>query len=212
MKRKPRTFPRQIPQQARSRATVDAVVEAAAHLLATRGWHAATTNHIAERAGVSIGSLYKYFPSKPAIVAEVARRRIAAEVAAIEATLAAHPDDLKAMLSAMVETTADRYAASAALDTQLMEQLGPIEMARVLRGAEAEVVARTERYLVAQGRLRKPDAVPLTSFLVVHTLRGLLVAAAAHDPVLLGGASFRREIVLLLRRYLGCETVVDDDQ
>src|SRR4051794_2622813 len=63
-----RTLPRRMPRQPRARLTRDAIIEAAAHLLATRGWDASTTNHIAERAGVSIGSLYKYFPNKPSIL------------------------------------------------------------------------------------------------------------------------------------------------
>src|ERR1044071_1213567 len=82
-----RTVPRRIPRQPRAHLTRDAIIEAAAHLLATRGWDGSTTNHIAVRAGVSIGSLYKYFPNKASILAEVARRRIGAEVAAIAATL-----------------------------------------------------------------------------------------------------------------------------
>jgi AcrR family transcriptional regulator len=73
MNKTSRTVPRRIPKQRRSRATVDAIVEAAAHLLAARGWEASTTNHIAERAGVSIGSLYKYFPNKSSILAGTSR-------------------------------------------------------------------------------------------------------------------------------------------
>ena len=201
MKQRSRTSPRRIPQQSRSRATVDAIVEAAAHLLAARGWSASTTNHIAERAGVSIGSLYKYFPNKPSIVAEVARRRIRSEVAAIEGTLAAHPDDPHAMLAAMVTATADRYSENAALDTELMEQLGHLEMARFLRDAEAGVVRTTERYLRRSvGRVRPGEGA--AAFLVVHTLRGVLVAAAARQPTLLQSKPFRQEIVRLLQCYL----------
>ena len=158
MKTKARTSPRRIPQQRRSRVTVDAIVEAAAHLLAARGWHASTTNHIAERAGVSIGSLYKYFPNKPSILAEVARRRIAGEVSGIAATMQAHADDPRAMLGAMVAATVERYAVNAALDTALMEHLGPMEVARFLRDAEGAVVEMTEGYLARhRARLRARD-------------------------------------------------------
>ncbi|PWR22432.1 TetR/AcrR family transcriptional regulator [Zavarzinia compransoris] len=59
------------PTQGRSQATVTAVVDAAAQLLAEQGYARLTTNHIAERAGVSIGSIYQYFPGKEAIVALV---------------------------------------------------------------------------------------------------------------------------------------------
>lgn len=197
-----RTLPRRIPRQPRARLTRDAIIEAAAHLLATRGWEASTTNHIAERAGVSIGSLYKYFPNKPSILAEVARRRIDAEVGALAATLERQEGDPAGMPAAMVVATADRYAANAALDTALLEQLGAIEVARFLRDAEAEVVRMTERYLRRHRRqLRTGEGA--AAFVAVHTLRGVLVAAAAHDPALLQSAVFRAEVVLLLERYLG---------
>ena len=60
--------PRKKPLQSRSRATVHAVLTAAAHILEERGLSAFNTNAVAERAGVSIGSLYQYFPSKDAIL------------------------------------------------------------------------------------------------------------------------------------------------
>jgi AcrR family transcriptional regulator len=203
MKKRSGTEPRRIPQQRRARVTVDAIVQAAAHLLAARGWDASTTNHIAERAGVSIGSLYKYFPNKPSIVAEVARRRIRAEVSGIAATLEAHASDPGGMLAAMVAATAERYAASAALDTALMEQLGTIEMARFLRSAEASVVRLTASYLARHAdQLRAGDS--STAFVAVHALRGSLMAAAAHNPRLLHAPAFRQELVRLLQGYLKC--------
>ena len=59
---------RKVPRQARSSAMVDTILEAAARVLAEEGLGRATTNRIAEVAGVSIGSLYQYFPNKLAIV------------------------------------------------------------------------------------------------------------------------------------------------
>jgi AcrR family transcriptional regulator len=60
--------PRKKPLQSRSRATVEAVLSAAARILEDRGLPGFNTNAVAERAGVSIGSLYQYFPSKDAIL------------------------------------------------------------------------------------------------------------------------------------------------
>jgi len=68
--------PKKLPSQRRSQATFDALVEACAWLLARRGYAGTTTNHIAERAGVNIASLYEYFPGKDAIVAQVAERLV----------------------------------------------------------------------------------------------------------------------------------------
>jgi AcrR family transcriptional regulator len=67
---------RRRPRQARSRATWEAIVEAAAQILERRGSAGFNTNEVAERAGVSIGTLYQYFPDKHAILAAAARREL----------------------------------------------------------------------------------------------------------------------------------------
>ncbi|MFS8122779.1 TetR/AcrR family transcriptional regulator [Rhizobium sp. BR 250] len=67
---------RKEPRQKRSRATVDAVIHAAARILSDHGWAGFTTNKVAETAGVSIGSLYQYFPDKVSIVEAVRHRHL----------------------------------------------------------------------------------------------------------------------------------------
>lgn len=74
MARKPLTKPRKHASQERSRATVDALVEATARILVREGFDKASTNRIAEVAGVSVGSLYQYFPGKEALVVAVIDR------------------------------------------------------------------------------------------------------------------------------------------
>lgn len=65
--------PRKMPRQRRAKATVEAILSAAAHILEIDGFEAMTTARVAERAGVSIGSLYQYFPDKRALAATVIR-------------------------------------------------------------------------------------------------------------------------------------------
>jgi AcrR family transcriptional regulator len=69
-----RRKPRKKPAQERSRETVAALLTAAARILAEDGYERASVNRIAARAGVSVGSLYQYFPTKEALVAAVAQR------------------------------------------------------------------------------------------------------------------------------------------
>ena len=66
--RKKTTRARKVPNQARSQETVSVILEASARILESHGLHAFNTNAIAARAGVSIGSLYQYFPNKDAIL------------------------------------------------------------------------------------------------------------------------------------------------
>jgi AcrR family transcriptional regulator len=103
-----RSRPRKTPLQARSRATFDAVLTAAAHILETQGLQGFNTNAVADRAGVSIGSLYQYFPSKDAILAALIERRALAFAEQLEtltnaSTGATLADDLGLLLSQAVD-------------------------------------------------------------------------------------------------------------
>lgn len=71
-----RAEPRKAPSQQRSRQTVERILDAAARLLDERGYAATTTNHVAELAGVSIGSLYQYFPNKDALLVALAEQHL----------------------------------------------------------------------------------------------------------------------------------------
>lgn len=75
--------PRKLPIQARARATWEAIVEAAAQLLSTSGLAGFNTNAVAMRAGVSVGTLYQYFPNKDALMAALIAREQAARADAL---------------------------------------------------------------------------------------------------------------------------------
>jgi len=62
---------RKVPRQKRSKELVEAILEASAQIFAELGYARATTNKIAERAGVSVGSLYQYFPNKDSLIASL---------------------------------------------------------------------------------------------------------------------------------------------
>ena len=66
--------PRKIPAQARSAATVEAILQAATQVLISSGFEKMSTTRIAERAGVSVGSFYQYFPNKRALLAALVHR------------------------------------------------------------------------------------------------------------------------------------------
>jgi AcrR family transcriptional regulator len=76
--------PRKTPGQRRSVETVARILDAAARIFDERGYHRTTTNHIAEAAGVSIGSLYQYFPNKDALLVALAERHLDEATVAFE--------------------------------------------------------------------------------------------------------------------------------
>lgn len=80
-----RLSPRKPPTQDRSRATVEAILGAAIDLLSSRGYARTSTNLIAARAGVSVGSLYQYFPNKDAIATALFERHAAGIERIVEA-------------------------------------------------------------------------------------------------------------------------------
>ncbi len=99
---------RRAPVQARSRARVDAILDAADAVFLEMGFAAATTNHVAARAGTSIGSLYRFFPDKDAILVALAER-YAARMQAIAVTVT--PDPRGRTIAGMVAHGIDTFNA-----------------------------------------------------------------------------------------------------
>jgi AcrR family transcriptional regulator len=95
MRRRPLTKPRKVASQERARATVHALVDATARILVKEGFDKASTNRIAEVAGVSVGSLYQYYPGKEALVAAVIDRHNRETYALFRAYLENHSDQLR---------------------------------------------------------------------------------------------------------------------
>ncbi|MFL9532176.1 TetR/AcrR family transcriptional regulator [Acinetobacter baumannii] len=96
--------PRKRPRQARSVATFEAILEAAARILESLGFARFNTNAVAELAGVSIGSLYQYFPSKDALIVELIRRERAELSKRIVKAIQEHEaTDLKEKLKLIIQ-------------------------------------------------------------------------------------------------------------
>ncbi|WP_439897140.1 TetR/AcrR family transcriptional regulator, partial [Cronobacter sakazakii] len=116
----PPLTPRKAPRQARSRALVEAIIEATARIFEREGAAACTTNAVAETAGVSIGSLYQYFPNRHALTAALVAREHESLLSAMQHA-AARPDPadrLSGMVDAAVDYEFARPALARTLDLQ----------------------------------------------------------------------------------------------
>ncbi|MCP3984421.1 MAG: TetR/AcrR family transcriptional regulator [bacterium] len=203
MKRHRPTSARKRPSQARSQATVDTILDAAAQVFEARGYAAGTTNRIAVRAGVSIGSVYEYFPNKDAIVVALANRELERERQEIMEVLADSPrKSLNALLRQFVETIVAFHARSPALHRILFDEAEhpPETHACVLRFEES--LAHALEAVLRKRRIVAPDR-DLAAHLVVQTTESL-----AHRFVLRGiheldQHAFIEEVTRLLARYLG---------
>ena len=100
--------PRKKPQQRRSHATIDTIFEATIQVLLANGFDKITTIQIAERAGVSIGSLYQYFPNKRALLAAIVGRHVGGVVdATIAACKSVHGKPIAEMCATMMSVFVD---------------------------------------------------------------------------------------------------------
>jgi AcrR family transcriptional regulator len=145
-----RTRPRKKPRQARAQHTVDAIIEAAARILEEQGHGGFTTNAVAELAGVSIGTLYQYFPAKDALLGALIARETAGLVEGAEAAcmLAAGQQALDALVRAAVRHQVRRPRLARLLD---------FEEARLPLDAGTQVV-RSRFVAILADILARPDA------------------------------------------------------
>jgi len=199
----PPTAARRTPRQRRSRVIVSAIVEAGRRLLESEGPRALTTNRIAERAGVSIGSLYRYFPNKQAIVAAIYEGETGREVEGIRASAswAIEEIPLREALAALVDYQLDRHRRLIELGRDFYREhhrdfsLGP----RV--GAEA-VERRLRDLLLRHGdavRVRDPSQ---AAFLLARGISAIVRRAVDERPEKLRETAFRDELVDLVLAYV----------
>lgn len=125
------------PRQKRSQATVAAIIAAGARILGRDGWEGFTTNAVAERAGVSIGSLYEYFRNKQALLDAIADDHIGRgeQLQAHAAGLVASRRELKDLVDMLVDGAIALHADDPALHRVLSSEvpLGKSVRARVVR-------------------------------------------------------------------------------
>jgi AcrR family transcriptional regulator len=201
--RSPRTAPRRSPRQRRSHDTVDVLLEATEIVLAQRGFAAATTNHIAEAAGVSIGTLYHYFPSKEALVEAVVHRMWMRELEVLDkhrAELAGGPLDaaVHAIVRDLVAVMAERrelyrrwYAEASHLG-RLDEGLG----------ISARAVAALREALAHRAPQLRPRNLDFAADLVVKMVLAMVRTGARDYEREIRSGELAAEISDMVVRYL----------
>lgn len=172
---RPLVKPRKAPRQARSEATVDALLSATARILARDGYDRASTNRIAEAAGVSPGSLYQYFPGKEALVAALIDRHHTQMNEVFDRHMAALADaPLREAVEGVVRATMEAHASDPALHRALFDQVPRVgklcDLMDNLDGHVAEVVKAA--LLARRAELRVTD-VETATFVVVHAVQAL---------------------------------------
>lgn len=191
---------RRQPVQLRSRQTVLAVLDAVVKLVKRDGVEGVTTNRIADVAGVSIGSVYQYFPDKGAIFAALHDRHVDEMSRLVERTLVDHAaSPLEVLVRALVEAMVDAHAA----DPELCELL-TMEVPQAGDGARAfEVRLRGAFRLALASRARQPSRdIERVLFVLPHMINALSHGAVLRRPPRLSLAAAKQECVHAVLAYL----------
>jgi len=190
-----RTRPRKQPLQARARHTVDAIIEASARILEEQGHGGFTTNAAAELAGVSIGTLYQYFPDKDALLGALITRETTclAEEAEAACMMTAGPEALDAVIRAAVAHQFRRPRLARLLDFE--EARLPLDTGTQLVRAKfttilADILARPDLPQQAQISIAAAD--------VAAIMRGMIDAAGER-----GGQGQQALVARVRRAVLG---------
>ena len=196
------------PQQRRAQVTVDAMVTAADELLSTLPYDSVTTNRIAERAGVGIGSLYQYFPNKESIVARVVTQWVEAMVAEVGARLAGTArlelaDAALAMVSALFEVV-DRNRVKVRLILEVIPFALQIPAVAALPQQLVLMAARTHASFRDRLNFERPEA---ASYVLMVMSRASIIETVLHCPPHLDRRDVERTIAdFIARIMLGNET------
>lgn len=198
---------RRKPRQARAEETVLAILEAAAQILEKGGLPAFNTNAVAERAGVSIGTLYQYFSDKNAILKTLAQREITATLGEVGLAFRGEMGNtiesrVRGIVRAMISAFRGRQRARKA-----------VMQAVLLQGTSNELLAPVASFIAAAGtqggRSEQHIFAHLNSqqiFVLSRALMGTVRAAVIEERPFFRDPSFEDELVRLVLSYLAAAT------
>jgi AcrR family transcriptional regulator len=194
--------PRRQPRQRRSRQTVETLLSAVVRVLKKHGVEGVTTNRIAETAGISIGSVYQYFPDKQAIFKAIHDRHVDQINGVVERVLVEHASSsLEEFVRALIEALINAHE----VDVELH---GVMALAAP-NGAEGtrdlEVLLRSvfRRALTARfGEEKSPRELDRMLFVLPHIVEALAHGAAYWRPARLSLAAAKEEAVRAVVAYL----------
>jgi AcrR family transcriptional regulator len=197
-----RTSVRRRPKQRRSRQTVEAVLDAVVRLLKRGGSKTITTNRIAEVAGVSIGSVYQYFPDKRAIFTALHQRHVDQIDRMVQTKLVEHAaSSIEELVRAMVEAMVEAHAIDPELYELLMTEVphradGTRDFAVRLHGAFLLAISSRAHELKKRRDLDK------VVFVVTHMVEALSHGAVLRRPASMSLKDAKEEAVRAILAYL----------
>jgi AcrR family transcriptional regulator len=197
------TKPRKNATQERSRATVDALLDATARVLVKVGYDHTSTNKIAEAAGVSIGSLYQYFPSKEALVAAVIQKHIGEMMDVVRASLLRVAElPIREAARELVQVMIEAHRIEPKLHRVLVEQIPRVGQMEHVERVDEEATALVRAYLESRRDEIRVADLDMAAFIAVSSVEAMTHVAVLRRPELLSDPRFVDEVAALVVRYL----------
>lgn len=197
---------KKVPKQARARATVEAILEATAQLLAEGGYDALSTNKIAVRAGVSIGSLYQYFDGKESLVSALIETRIMRQRGRLLEALPQLVDlPLRKGIVTLIMLLMRTHRDDLELNRTIFAQIPNVQLFSFVDEMERSTVTVLVPYLEMRREEIRPHDLELATYLCVRTFTSAIQGALGSRPDLLREdrmERFANEIADLVSRYL----------
>jgi AcrR family transcriptional regulator len=195
-----RTSPRKQPRQRRSQETVDAILSATAQILVRHGYEGANTNRIAEAAGVSVGSLYQYFPSKEALIAALIERHSEAMWRlCVERTARAAGKPLAEAAREVIGAIFAAHAVDPKLHRVMREQVPRVGALRQINDVTARCITLVQSYLDARRDEILPRDTALAAYVIVQIVEALAHGSFDRPDDLESGALLRETTEVVLR-------------
>jgi AcrR family transcriptional regulator len=198
--------PRKTPIQARSTLTVGAISEATIQVLLSHGAERLTTTRVAQRAGVSVGTLYQYYPNKQSLLFAVLENHLNSVMARVEAVCesASHKplaEMIREMVEAFVDAKMERADISVALYRVSADVGGPALLKRFSQRSRKAVEAMLQ---TAEDIKAPPDksAIDIMLAAMAGAMRSLLEARPSPSTV----RKAREQLVLLCQSYMAAAT------
>lgn len=199
----PETLPRRRPRQARAQATVDAIIQATAQILVEQGYDRASTNRVALAAGVSIGSLYQYFPSKEALVAALVEQHQARMYDSLTEVITQNQaSTLPGITRIVVAGLIAAYRVDPKLHEVLCQEVPKVGELRNVYRFEERLAHVGKTYLASHRDVIRTEDLERTIFLLAHAVPSVIRAAVASDPTGSGDEILASEITDMVLRYL----------
>lgn len=200
---KKKLTPRKEPNQERAKETVEIIVEATAHILEKEGFEKTSTNKIAVKAGVSIGSLYQYFPTKDAIFSFMMDRYVKDQTRMVNKILedtqhANLKETLHAVISAILETKKKEVR----FNKMFAQKLMSFAKYEALNSQDENLIELFKHHLKPYWKEIRTDNIDLTLYFTIQTVKCLPLALMFQNKFELRDPRVLDELVQLTYSYL----------